>query len=125
MPYIGKELSVNYYKVTGRGGRPTNKTRPEVELWMDKLGTFIKEREDYLVFRGRPLIVELTGYFQDGRHPDLHNLHKVIADALQSALGINDKYIRFRDLDPVVGALTPTLDINILEVSQHGQKAGI
>lgn len=112
MPYIGKALSVNYYKVMGKGGRRTNKTRPEVEIWMQQLADAVKELAPPEMF-GHPVIVSLWGEFRDERCPDLHNLHKVIADALESALGINDRYVKFEDAGYVAGVGNPKLVMDI------------
>lgn len=46
----------------------------------------------------QPVQIQLSGRFMDKRVPDLANLHKVIGDALEAALGINDKHFLFRDL---------------------------
>jgi len=96
MPY-NKNLSSNSYKIVGRGGRRTNCTKPDVKLWMELLADKIREEEDFYLFYGLPVKVKVDGYFLDNRRPDIHNLHKVIADAVEPALGINDKYIQCVD----------------------------
>ena len=91
MPYIGGVLSVNRYK--HKGGIYTKR---EVKQWMDALAILANNnlrKEKVKV----PVIIHITGLFKDKRVPDLANLHKVIGDALETALDINDKHFRFVD----------------------------
>ena len=91
MPYIGGVLSVNHYK--HKGGIYTKR---EVKNWMDALALL-----DNSKLRGKkvrfPVIIHIHGLFKDKRVPDLANLHKVVGDALEVALDINDKHFRFVD----------------------------
>ena len=108
IPYIGGVLSVNRY--TFHGG---HKIRPQVSDWMDTLAGRASE-----LFNGRevpdPLIVRLSATFRDNRVPDLANLHKVIGDALQRALPLNDRFYRFVDEGYAVDATKePTLYIRL------------
>lgn len=108
MPYIGGVLSVNRYKIRGRGGHPTNKTKPEVEIWMTQLADKVKG----LGF-GSDTVIELKGHFSDDRVPDLHNLHKVIGDAIKEGLGVDDKDFRFVDIGYSTGYSKPELEITL------------
>lgn len=89
--YPGSVISVNHYKYSG--GRYT---RPEVKEWMAALSSIIRLalKKNKVV---EPVQIELLGRFKDWRIPDLANLHKVIGDSLEEALGINDKYFEFHD----------------------------
>jgi len=61
-----------------------------------------------------PLIIRLSGWFKDWRSvPDLHNLHKVIGDALQQAFFVNDQLFRFEDGEIAVGTHDPMLRIEV------------
>lgn len=45
-----------------------------------------------------PVQIAVSGRFKNERStPDLANLHKLIGDALEMALGINDKHFCFHD----------------------------
>jgi len=92
--YPGRCISVNYYKIVGRGGMRTNKTRKDTIQWMKELGNLVLAQE---VPASRKLKITLEGYFKDQRSPDLHNLHKVIGDAIADALEVDDKNFRFTD----------------------------
>jgi len=109
MPYIGRVLSVNYYKVVGRGGVKTNRTKPETERWMGELADKVRG----LPF-GSNLTIKLFGKFRDERVPDLSNLHKVIADAVAEGLGVDDKDFKFVDLGYETGCLRPVLEIELI-----------
>ena len=114
MPYIGRSLSVNCYKIVGKRGLRTNKTRPETERWMNQLISKVKDNSELEMVFGKPVVVELFGKFEDRRStPDIHNLHKVIGDALQVALDIDDKFIKFEDKGFELGFPFPSLEIFI------------
>jgi len=102
MPYIGRALSINYYKIVGRGGRKTNKTRPETEAWMKELAEKVRTLG---LESNSGLTIKLTGGFRDERFPDLANLHKILGDAIEMGCGINDKYYKFIDLDVYIRIL--------------------
>jgi len=90
--YPGSVISVNHYKYSG--GRYT---KPEARQWMDTLACFAyMELKDYKVTM--PVQIGLSARFKDNRSVcDLNNLHKLVADSLEMALGINDKHFRFHD----------------------------
>lgn len=109
MPYIGGVLSTNAYKVRGRGGVQTNRTKKVVKLWMDELTRRVRGFEGY-----GSLTITLYGEFVDARVPDLANLHKVIGDAIKVGVGIDDKYFKFIDLGYTTGHDSPVLEITLL-----------
>ena len=117
MPYIGRILSKNYYKVWGSKGFKTTATRPEVRAWMDQLISMAGASSSLKEVVGRPCRVELRGQFTDMRSvPDLHNLHEVIADALKVALDIDDRFIGFMDLGFTVGAREPKIIMEVVPI---------
>lgn len=85
MPYI-PGLSVNHYKFSGG-----KYTRPEVKQWKDCLRGEVEWNSPEM---SAPKII-VSAEFQNKRStPDLHNLLKVICDAIAPALGVNDRDIR-------------------------------
>lgn len=108
MPYIGGVLSVNDYKIRGRGGAPTNATKPVVKMWMAELASKVKA----FPCDGE-LTIELEGFFVDDRAPDLHNLHKVIGDSIKVGLGVDDKGFKFVDIGYSVGYDRPQLVLTL------------
>lgn len=109
MPYIGKALSENYYKIIGRGGVHTSKTRPETIIWMKEL----TEKVRGFYPNNTPMTIYLTGRFVDERCPDLSNLHKVLADAIKVGIGLDDKHFVFVDRGYTTGHIKPELEIEL------------
>jgi len=108
MPYIGGVLSVNAYKVRGRSGVATNKTKRVVELWMNELTEKVRGFE-----HNGSLTIRLFGKFIDDRAPDLANLHRVIGDAVKVGVGLDDKNFKFIDLGYDTGYSRPVLEITL------------
>jgi len=105
MAYIGKSLSVNHFKYFGKY------TKPDTKLWMQNLAFIIRS---YCKNWQPPVTIKLSGGFLNERsRPDLHNLHKVIGDAVQDGLGINDKHFSFVDGEVKVGIDYPYMEIEI------------
>lgn len=110
MLYIGSELSINhcYY-------RNTRRYKKRVVDWMAELAK--KASRIPPVLRSTDVTIELSGTFKDKRSvPDLHNLHKVIADALANGLGLTtDVDFRFEDKGYVIiKTLKPALSIMVI-----------
>lgn len=107
IPYR-KGLSENSYKI----GK-TKVTKKHVKIWMSELVDCIRQDPDFDSFFGNPVKIKLYGYFTDNRCPDLSNLHKVIGDAVEDALGMNDRYFRFEDLGFETGHYREMLGIEL------------
>ena len=110
MPYIGGILSENAYKFFATRG-----TKPFVKLWMKELAEKVKKLD---VPQAENYEIRLYGKFTDERRPDLSNLHKVVGDALQVGLSVNDKHFRFIDEGYELGHVDPELVITIVEVEK-------
>jgi len=107
MRYIGGTLSVNRYR-TKQGI-----IRREVQDWMRDLKMAVQLAYRDMEKPKPPVHICIDGFFKDERIPDLANLHKVIGDALQIGLGINDKKFRFQDGKGETGYDEPYLRIGI------------
>lgn len=103
IPYIGGILSENSYKL------PTRGTKPVVKRWMSNLADEVRN----LKLNGETYRVGIRGLFYDERRPDISNLFKVVSDAVQKGLGINDKYFTLIDNGYETGYLEPKLVITI------------
>ena len=108
MPYIGGVLSINSYKIRGRGGIQTNATKPEVKLWMDELTKKVEGFE-----HNGNVTVSVFGKFIDERVPDLDNLAKVILDAIKVGINLDDRHIKYKALGYNTGYVRPVLVINL------------
>ena len=109
MQYMGGILTDNNYKI----GKTKKKTRPLVILWMDELVGKVKALN---VEEANNYSIGLYGKFWDERRPDLANLHKVIGDALERGLGVNDKAFFFTDKGYELGIFEMELEITIIPV---------
>ena len=109
MPYIGCHLSENYYKIVGRRGVKTNKTRSDVVKWMGELTDKVRG----FPTGGNSLTVYVKGKFYDGRVPDIDNLAKVILDAIKVGVGLDDRYIKFVSLGYEIDWSRPVLEITL------------
>jgi Holliday junction resolvase RusA-like endonuclease len=117
MNYPGGVISVNSYKYYKTRGIKT-----ETRQWMEDLVEKVTHHDDGASIAGKPVRVKLFGRFKNNANcPDLHNLHKVIGDALQVALLINDRYISFEDTGFDIGYKEPVIEI---EINLAGEASG-
>ena len=114
MPYIGGVLSVNSYKVRGRSGVATNKTKRVVKLWMSELTERVKGFE-----HNGSLTVSVFGKFVDERVPDLDNLAKVILDSIKVGVGLDDRHIKFVAQGYDTGYSKPVLEITLVTEEEN------
>lgn len=102
--YIGGILSENAYKLS------TRRTKPFVRMWMSELADLVRSKDIPLA---ESYEVGVFGRFTDERRPDISNLFKVISDAVEKGLGVNDKYFRMVDKGYTLGHFDPELIITI------------
>jgi len=98
-------LSNNSYKI----GK-TYCTKGEVKVWQSSLARRVEELSIPIASK---YLIQIEGFFWDSRHPDIHNLHKVIGDAIKVGLKVDDKKFFFRDKDINLGYLDEKLVIGI------------
>jgi len=108
VPYIGGVLSENAYKM------PTRGTKWVVKRWMEDLAEKVRELD---IPKAESYEIEVLGRFTDERRPDISNLFKVISDAVEGGLGVDDKHFRMVDKGYKTGYLDPELIIAITPVS--------
>lgn len=109
MPYIGKSLSVNSYRI--RYGRiQTTKIKPETKMWMAELSEKVRDFDHDHTCN---IIVSVFGKFRDGRVPDLDNLAKVILDAIKVGVGLDDRHMRYVSVGYDTGYDRPELEIEL------------
>ena len=114
IPYIGSVISVNHAYIHGRFLRPAAKSWRDVLAMIVKMEMAEKEIGDLTP----PLTVMVEGRFRNWRSaPDLHNLHKLIADAVQMATRINDKHIRMADGERWASSEEPMIFVEISDRS--------
>ncbi len=110
--YPGSCISVNHYLSKGRGGRVF--VKPEAKAWQKEFQWLLKHL--HLENWKLPLEIKCDGYFKDARSAcDLSNLSKVILDAIEELIGVNDKYFRWHDGNRDIGFKEPHLIITLSE----------
>lgn len=73
-----------------------------------------KERQNYHIEkRGVWLVMEITFYFPDRLQRDGHNMHKVLADALNGSAYVDDQFVLIRDMGIYLDKENPRLEIVI------------
>ena len=107
MPYIGGILSENNYKFGTRG------TKPFVKMWMRELAEKVEALE---IPESTFFEVGIFGRFTDERRPDISNLFKVVLDAIEKGLKVNDKFLRPKDEGYELGYLDPELVITVRRI---------
>jgi len=113
MPYIGKNLSVNSYRLSGRKGT-TYSIKSSVKGWMVDLDSKARKFKGKLL--NYPLVITVNGKFKDrASEPDLDNLSKVICDTLKVSLAVDDRHFRYRAGKVEYGFTSPILEIEIRE----------
>jgi Holliday junction resolvase RusA-like endonuclease len=105
VPYIGGILSENAYKYR------TKMTKPIVRLWMRELEQKVRALN---IPQVESYEIHVFGKFLDERRPDISNLFKIISDAIEDALSINDKNFRLVDKGCELGHTDPELEITII-----------
>ena len=91
-----------------------------------------KEKQKYTIEdKGVWLIVEITYYFPDRIRRDGHNMHKVLADALNGCAYVDDQFILIRDMEIKYDKENPRLEIVIypakykrVEEKKDGREVG-
>jgi len=102
--YLGGILSVNAYK------RSNFSTKGVVKAWRTKLSEEIRNSN---IPPGKSYYVGVRGLFRDERRPDVSNLFKVISDAIQDGLQVNDKHFQLHDEGYEIGHEKQMIQITI------------
>ncbi len=65
--------------------------------------------------RNQKIVLEVKAYWPDQRRHDMNNLHKLLCDALEGILYLDDCMVLVRDLDFSVDRKNPRLEITVYE----------
>lgn len=73
-----------------------------------------KAKQKYsMEFKGVWLILEIRAYFPDRKVRDVHNMHKILADALNGCAYVDDQFLLIRDMGVYLDKENPRLEIVI------------
>ena len=113
IPYRGaRSISINHSKV---GGNMRWKYTHEAAGTRDEIIVKIKNALAFTDWYPHPpLKVTIEGWFRDrSRAIDLHNAIKLVADAVEAATGVNDKYFRVETGESHFHSELPKIDIAV------------
>lgn len=96
--------SVNHcYKNFTCMGRRNRVLTPLARAWKEEayyIANALAHREGWRVPEPEEKIVlEVFAFWPDGRRRDMNNTHKLLCDALEGALYLDDKMVLVRDMD--------------------------
>jgi crossover junction endodeoxyribonuclease RusA len=69
------------------------------------------KKQGWNITDGVKLIMEIWTYWPDNRRRDTHNSHKLLCDALEGVLYVNDRFVLVRDMDFTVDKHNPRVEI--------------
>ena len=88
----------------------------ESKAWMSAAGAIAKaaaREQGWQYGKNEKLILELWAFWPDKRRRDIHNLHKIIADAMEGVLYEDDKMVLVRDMDFCVDRGNPRMELRV------------
>ena len=108
--------SVNHcYKNFTCMGRRNRVLTPLARDWKEEayyIANALAHREGWRVPEPEEKIVlEVVAFWSDGRRRDMNNTHKLLCDALEGALYLDDKMVLVRDMDFFVDRKRPRLEV--------------
>ena len=108
--------SVNHcYKNFTCMGRRNRVLTPLARAWKEEayyIANALAHREGWRVPEPEEKIVlEVVAFWPDGRRRDMNNTHKLLCDALEDAVYLDDKMVLVRDMDFSVDRKRPRLEV--------------
>ena len=108
--------SVNHcYKNFNVMGRRNRVLTPLARAWKEEaydIANALAHREGWRMPEPEEKIVlEVFAFWPDGRRRDMNNTHKLLCDALEAALYLDDKMVLVRDMDFSVDRKRPRLEV--------------
>ena len=108
--------SVNHcYKNFNVMGRRNRVLTPLARSWKEEayyIANALAHREGWRVPKPEEKIVlEVVDFWHDGWRHDMNNTHKLLCDALEGAVYLDDKMVLVRDMDFSVDRKRPRLEV--------------
>lgn len=115
--------SVNHCYKFVRGRRFMTKDALQFMQIANQIVEREKVKQKYTIEkRGVWLVVEVKYYFPDRLRRDSHNMHKVLADALNGSAYVDDQFILIRDMSVELDAKNPRLEVEIYPLKRKEVK---
>ena len=108
--------SVNHcYRNFNAAGRRNRVLTPLARAWKEEayyIANALAHREGWRIPGAQEKIVlEVVAFWPDGRRRDMSNTHKLLCDALEGALYLDDKMVLVRDMDFSIDREHPRLEV--------------
>lgn len=119
--------SVNaiYYNTRGGGRRLTKKAENYIRDVRALANLAVDEQHWSRQEKGVWLYLDLVFYFPDRRRRDSHNTLKVLLDALESVLYVDDMYCMPRIQSVEYDKENPRVEINVSTQTKHNRTKGL
>ena len=110
--------SVNHcYKNFNVMGRRNRVLTPLARAWKEEayyIANALAHREGWRMPEPEEKIVlEVFAFWPDGRRRDMNNTHKLLCDALEGAVYLDDKMVLVRDIDFAIDKKAPRVECEI------------
>lgn len=108
--------SVNHcYKNFNVMGHRNRVLTPLARAWKEEayyIANALAHREHLaLPAADKKIILEVVAFWPDARRRDMNNTHKLLCDALEGALYLDDKMVLVRDMDFSIDKKRPRLEV--------------
>ena len=110
--------SVNHcYKNFNAAGRRNRVLTPLAKAWKDEayyVSVAAVHRQRWqMPAADKKIVLELVAFWPDARRRDMNNTHKLLCDALEGAVYLDDKMVLVRDMDFSIDRKNPRLELCI------------
>ena len=110
--------SVNHcYKNFNAAGRRNRVLTPLAKAWKDEayyVAVTSTHRQRWQIpAADKKIVLELVAFWPDARRRDMNNTHKLLCDALEGAVYLDDKMVLVRDMDFSIDRKHPRLELCI------------
>lgn len=96
-------------------GRRNRVLTPLAKVWKEEayyIAAALAHREHWaLPAADKKIILEVVAFWPDARRRDMNNTHKLLCDALEGAVYLDDKMVLVRDMDFSIDKKRPRLEV--------------
>ncbi|KEO80874.1 hypothetical protein EL26_23950 [Tumebacillus flagellatus] len=123
----GNPPSVNHmYRNFTEGGRRMRVIKHEGKMWMkatQQLATVAMKQQSWTPTVEEKLVAEIRVFWPDRRKRDVHNIDKILWDALEGFVFDNDRWVLPRYMDFDYDKKNPRVEIKFYPLAEEGQSA--
>ena len=110
--------SVNHcYKNINTAGRQNRVLTPLAKEWKNEANAEavveVYRQRWQMPVADKKIVLEIVAFWPDARRRDMNNTHKLLCDALEGAVYLDDKMVLVRDMDFSIDRKNPRLELCI------------